>query len=275
MDVAAYMTSLRVIPHAKRGKMDKIKLAHGSLSKVKKGSDDLSPHGSRSDLLKSGDHRFTGFLFDMISNQAKLLEKGDWMLPPSFGHEQREFVLSIVGGSSQSCVAVGLGGKKNIRNVNGEAIEVIVEFFSDDSDAFAGMGMQAVFYLDSTCSLRGERFDGAIYLHGPRKSVPQITKLGNIFKTNFPVDQELCPTGKGFYFIVDLVAVYYTLEQDNHLPDLPTGHRAISAVAVPYTIVNHDYLRMAGYGLTGNPRSTSPCISKSISYKEIAPTKRQ
>ena len=39
MDVAEYITSFQVIPHAKKGKMDGIKIPHGVLSKVTKGSD--------------------------------------------------------------------------------------------------------------------------------------------------------------------------------------------------------------------------------------------
>ena len=49
--------------------------------------------------------------------------------------------------------------------------------------------------------------------------------------------------------MIDLVAVYYSLESDDSLPKLPEGHRAISSVAALYTIVNHDYLKVAG-GLT-------------------------
>ena len=35
------VTSLRVIAHSKRGKMDDIEIRHGKLSNVKKGSDDI------------------------------------------------------------------------------------------------------------------------------------------------------------------------------------------------------------------------------------------
>ena len=310
MDVAAHMTSLRVIPHAKRGKMDKIKMSHGSLARVKQGSDDLTPHGARSDLLNSGDERFTGLLFEIICNQAKALQKGDWMLPPSMHRGERSFVLAVIGGSSQACVAVGVGGKQSIRlnsesivmsceqvenefekskivkseegemmvyaamrailrygfthNGNKEKIDCIFEIHSDDSDAFAGISMQAIYHLESTCK-QGQTFAGAIFLRGPRKSVPQISNLGNIFKTNLVVDRELCPTGRGFHCVLDLIAVYYSLEQDKDLPELPHGHRAISAVAVTYTLSNHDYLSWAACGLTYSKLIKS---MKSPAYKK-------
>jgi len=52
--------------------------------------------------------------------------------------------------------------------------------------------------------------------------------------------------------MVDLISVYYSyrLEQDDNLPKLPPGHRAISAVAVTYTLTNHDYLKTAAHGFT-------------------------
>ena len=53
---------------------------------------------------------------------------------------------------------------------------------------------------------------------------------------------------RGFEFLVDLVAVYYSLEQDDTLPKLPDGHRAILTVAGTFSLVNHDYLRMSAYG---------------------------
>ena len=68
MDVAEYITSFQVIPHAKKGKMDGIKIPHGVLSKVIKGSDDLSPYGSKSELLTCGDQTFIELLFNTIYN---------------------------------------------------------------------------------------------------------------------------------------------------------------------------------------------------------------
>lgn len=266
MDVAAFMTSLRVIPHGKRGKLDSIKISRG-LSKVKKGSDDLTPHGARADLLTSGNEGFTELLFNTICNQARALERGEWSLPKSRYHQTREFVLCIVGGSSQACVAVGIGGKRSIRNVHSEEIDPVIEFFSDDSDAFA-IAMQATYHLESTCQLKQERFTGAIYLHGPRKSVTQISKLGNIFKTNLDVDRELCPTGRGFHFLIDLISVYYTLEQNNSFPTLPPGHRAIAAVGVTYTLINTDYLKTASYGLTRYIGPPQPFIHESTTNEE-------
>jgi len=50
--------------------------------------------------------------------------------------------------------------------------------------------------------------------------------------------------------MVYLISVYYWLEQDNSLPRLSSGHRAISLVAMVYTLLNHEYLRMAALGLT-------------------------
>ena len=138
--------------------------------------------------------------------------------------------------------------KKKSKIENREGIDCVIELHSDDSDAFAGLGMQAVFNLESTCLLQDRKFTGAIYVRGPRKSVAQVTKLGNIFKTNIHVNHELSPTGRGFEFLVDLVAVYYSLEQDDTLPKLPDGHRAILTVAGTFSLVNHDYLRMSAYG---------------------------
>jgi len=227
------MTKLRLIPHAKRGKLDGIKTPHGRLGKVTKGTDDLTPYGARSDLLTSGDERFLELLFDCVSNQARTLARGEWKLHRCVG----EFVLVIVGGSTQSCVAVGIGGKTFVRELGSEGIDCVSVIHSDDSDAFAGISMQAIYHLESTCVQRGKQFKGAIYLHGPNKSVSQITKLGDIFKTNIEVDRELCPTGRGFHFMVDLIAVYYTLEQDSRLPELPFGHRAMSCVSVVYTLL--------------------------------------
>jgi len=269
MDVPANISIIRFIPHDKRGKVDDIKIPHGSLNRVKNGTDDLTQYGARSDMLKCGDQHFIELLFNMICNQARLLENGVWQLHRTV----QGFALSIVGGSPQACVVVGVGGKKNIRlNTNSiripcrdleqelwraeivkieegemmvyaamtaifkmgfthqnsnEGIDCVANIYSDDSDAFAGISMQAIYYLESTCILHDKKFFGAVYLHGPPKSIAQISKLGNIFKTNIPVDRDLCPTGKGFQFIVDLISVYYNLEQDSSLPVLPP-------VIVPY-----------------------------------------
>ena len=255
------------------------------LNKVRKGSDDLSPYGSRSDLLTCGNQAFTELMFDTICDQAIALGSGEWTLHCN----ARPFALSIIGGSPQACIAVGIGGKTKVRlntksitvscqdiedefyrseivkseegemmmyaamravfkigfthEHSSEGIDCVIELHSDDSDAFAGLGMQAVFNLESTCLLQNRKFTGAIYVRGPRKSVAQVTKLGNIFKTNIQVDHELSPTGRGFEFLVDIIAVYYTLEQDATLPKLPDGHRAILTVAGTFSLVNHDYLR--------------------------------
>ena len=292
MDVGQYMTSLRLIAHTKRGKTDDIEIGHGKLSKVKKGSDDLSEYGARSDLLKCGDRNFIELLFNTICNQARQLENEDWKLHRRFS----PFALSVVGGSGQACVVVGVGGKQYVRlntqsikihcrrvedelaknqvvkveegemmiysamhtllkigfthDNSNEGIDCIVKMHSNDSDAFAGLAMQAIYYLESTCLLKNKNFFGAIYLHGSQKSIAQITKLGSIFETNVEVDRLLCPTGRGFEFMLDLVAIYYRLEQDSTLPELPPGHRAICMTAVVYTLLNHDYLRVASYGLT-------------------------
>ena len=307
MDVAELMTSLRVIPHSKRGKMDGIKIPHGRLSKIKKGPDDLTQYGTRLDLVTCGDEHFTKLLFNTICNQAKLLERGEWELDQ---HVQG-FVLVVVGGSSEACVAASIRGKETVRlntqsivlhcmqieyelessgivkaeegemmiyavmksifklgfthERSNEGIDCIIKLHSDDSDAFGGISMQAIYNLETSCIQRNKKFLGAIYLRGPSKSINQVTDLGNIFKTNIEIDRELCPTGRGFQFLVDLTSVYYTLEQDNTLPRFPRGHRAMSVVAVTYTLLNHDYLSMAAHGLT---YSKLIAAMKSESYKK-------
>ena len=304
MDVPAYMTDLRLIPHAKRGKLDSIKMPHGSLSRVTRGTDDLTPYGARPDLLTCGDQHFIELLFNTICNQARSLNRGDWSLK-----WRVKLALIVVGGSSEACVVVGIGGKEHIRlnsksivatcqhvedeleksqvvkseegemmvyaalrtiirigfthDTEDEGIDLVADIRSDDSDAFAGISMQFVYNLESTCILRSKRFNGAIYLHGPKKSVAQITSLGNIFKTNLDTELELCPTGRGFEFKVDLLAVYYTLEENESMPKLPPGHRAIT-VAVIYTLLNHDYLKVGSHGMT---YSKMIATLKSTSYK--------
>ena len=148
-----------------------------------------------------------------------------------------------------------------------ESLDITVELHSDDSDAFAGMGMQAIYNLESTCMLRSKRFCGSVYLRCSRKSVNQISKLGSIFETstNLDIDPQLCPTGRGFECTLDLISVYYTLEQDKTLPQFPPGHRAMSAVAVIFTLINTDYLGVAAYGLT---YSKMIAAMKSVSYKD-------
>ena len=76
---------------------------------------------------------------------------------------------------------------------------------------------------------------------------------------------------KGFHFIVDLVSVYKRIEQNDKFPLLPDGHRAISALAVTYTLVNDDYLRLASHGL-GYKNIVD--TMKSISYKKEDMDKR-
>ena len=93
-------------------------------------------------------------------------------------------------------------------NRSNEGVESVFEIFSDNSDAFARISMQAIFNLESTCLLKNKRFLGAIYLNGAKKSAAHISNLGSIFKTNIEIDKELCLTGKGFECMVDLVAVY-------------------------------------------------------------------
>mmetsp|Transcript_13871 Transcript_13871/g.29599 ORF Transcript_13871/g.29599 Transcript_13871/m.29599 type:complete len:147 (+) Transcript_13871:294-734(+) len=68
---------------------------------------------ARSDLLTCGDQRFMELLFDCVSNQAKSLERGDWQLPCCV----TEFALVVIGGSMQSFVAVGIGGKRTVRHL--------------------------------------------------------------------------------------------------------------------------------------------------------------
>ena len=127
MDVPKLMTILRVIPHAKRGKMDGIKIPHGSLSRLKKGTNDLSQYGARSDLLTCGDEHFIGLLFDTICNQARSLAKGIWA-----PHQRvTDFALVIVGGSTDACVAVGVGGKSMVK-LNGGSITVSIPALEDE-----------------------------------------------------------------------------------------------------------------------------------------------
>lgn len=49
------------------------------------------------------------------------------------------------------------------------------------------------------------------------------------------------PTGNGYVFQIDIVALYYRLEQHEGLRSLPEGHRAISATCAAYTFINNDY----------------------------------
>ena len=66
--------------------------------------------------------------------------------------------------------------------------------------------------------------------------------------------------------MVDLIAVYYSLEQEDSLPKLPPGHRAILTVAGTYSFINHDYLCMASHG--GLTYSKFIQAIKSVSYKD-------
>ena len=107
MDVEEYMTSLRAIPHVKRGRNNNIEaeIEYGKLSNVRKGSGVLTPHGDRSDLLTRGNSRFTQLLFDTICNQAKEADSGEWT-PHRY---YNKFAFVVIGGSVQACVATGKG----------------------------------------------------------------------------------------------------------------------------------------------------------------------
>ena len=67
--------------------------------------------------------------------------------------------------------------------------------------------------------------------------------------------------------MVDLISVYYTLEQDSTLPKLPPGHRTILTVADTYTMLNHYYLCMAAHGGLTYSKFIQSAI-KSAVYKD-------
>lgn len=106
--------------------MDKVEAAFGSLNCVTKGSDSLTKHGERSDLLTCGNQRFIRLLFNTVCNEAKAVKSGRWT--PSRSMENFTFVM--LGGSSQACVATG----KTILRLNSKSMTVSISTIEDEME---------------------------------------------------------------------------------------------------------------------------------------------
>ena len=52
---------------------------------------------------------------------------------------------------------------------SGEGVDYMADIHSDDSNAFAGVGMHVIFNLESACICRGKQFLGEMYLHSSTK----------------------------------------------------------------------------------------------------------
>ena len=271
-----------------RGGDNGSELQYNSSADFCKPDDLLSRIGERSDLLTNGNRKFTRMLFNEICNQLKSAddEANEWFPSKMFrnytamvvgGSSEASAtvgkgdlrlnsasmtVTRMVLEKKVSCIVKQGEGERMMyaalyrvlrmafeHESAGEGIDCVVELFSEDSDAFAGMSMGFVHNLETTCLSRRRKFTGALLLHGPKKTVSQVSKLGKIFETSLNIDLDSCPTGRGFEFVVDLISLYYSLEQNDKFAELPRGHRALTVVTVAYVLVNHDYLHMGPEGL--------------------------
>lgn len=117
-DVAAFPS---LIPRAKRKKADAIKSAHGKLSQIRKGSDDLRlgtviDHASLLVATVNSSRCYS----TLSATKRSLLRIKSGNCPSRF---IQPFVLAVVGGSPDSCVAIGVGSKQSIR-LNASTAEV-------------------------------------------------------------------------------------------------------------------------------------------------------
>mmetsp|Transcript_29282 Transcript_29282/g.33629 ORF Transcript_29282/g.33629 Transcript_29282/m.33629 type:complete len:659 (+) Transcript_29282:2-1978(+) len=131
-------------------------------------------------------------------------------------------------------------------------MDAIFVIHSDDSDVTGGMAMFFVHSLHSTQQKykmkQSHRFTGSIIVRGRNKAVGAIMRLNKSLISHLGIDTNLQSTisGKGWIFQLDIIALYYRLEDCLKLSHLPPGHKAVSVTSANYCFSNNDYL--ASYG---------------------------
>jgi len=226
------------------------------------------------------------YLSEVFHNEAKSNDspEEDWEPSKMFGN----YCFGFIGGGKDTCAFVGNNNVKvsstccvsrrdleeKMRSVTNqgegermiisslyrtitmgfaasdEPLDCCVDIHCEDTDMIAGLSTQLVHSLVKAKANDGKHFAGAILIRGHSKSVNQIMKLGKAFRSSLGISDDCVPTGNGFIFQIDPVALYYCLEQNNDLGPLPPGHRAASATCAAYALINNDYNGIDGLGYT-------------------------
>ena len=116
------------------------------------------------------------------------------------------------------------------------------ELHCEDLDLIAA-SMFFVRSLHYTQNTRGRMFRGSIFIRAREKSAASVIKLHPSFIDGLGIDMNQQPCGKGWVVQIDVISLYYNLEDSKKLVDtLPSGHRAISAVTIAFIFMNCDYI---------------------------------
>ena len=278
MDVHSKTTRLRNIAHANRNKVQSTQTLFYALDRIKSPRDHLSSIGSFSSLMRSEKDSFVRYLAEEIVNQMKGEDCPDeeWYPSKLFG----KAAFGFIGGSPNACAFIGplnvkLGSTcyvdrrtveqrmatvvdqgegecmifsamhrlltNGFENSRGP-LDCLMDIHCEDTDAMAGMAMYFAYSLEDTSRNGGKHFKGSIMIQGHGKSASQVLKMSKYLRESLGFLPTIQPTGKGYYFQWDVLALYYRLEANDDLATLPAGHRAVSTTAAGYGFLNNDYI---------------------------------
>ena len=133
--------------------------------------------------------------------------------------------------------------KKAFEIAPDKEVDTCFEISSDDSDVFAGMSINSMHMTFASHDVTEKRkFTGSLFLRGHDKTATSLVNLRKGLLRDLGVDLQLQPTGKGWKFHVDMIALYYALERNTALLYLPIRHRAVSATCANFAIMGNDYI---------------------------------
>ena len=107
-------------------------------------------------------------------------------------------------------------------------IDVVYEMRTDDTDRVASMSMILVNALDRFLESKRLKANISLMLRGQNKTASTILTLKK-FNNGLNMDLDLSPKSSGWIFHLDMVALYYRLEQSKKLNHIKVKDRAISA----------------------------------------------
>jgi hypothetical protein len=278
VDVEKHCSTLRQIQRVKRNKVQNIEAHFEKALSIKSIDDYVSKYGEYGDLMSNEKATFVPFLCDVIMSEMKSKDVSveNWYPRKLFP----KCNLGFVGGGKRKCAFIGssdeialtstfavprweieLFTKQVINQGEGERmlftfmhcvishcirvkpddhIDTVFCLHSDDSDVIAGLSMPFVQWLEASFIHSHRKFYGSIIVKGPNKSAASLTKLSD--KVLSDLDIVGNPTGDGFNFYLDIVALYYRFVQaTTRFEHVLVASRPL-LISACFCFMNNDYM---------------------------------